>query len=234
MGWKKLASAFVEFEDSGSDTAMSDDASSDLASTDDVDALLKSLDVGTDSAATTEASQPVVNVAALPGIVADKPFADIYSAHGVIAAPKTAEEVLAILEGMSALPPEVRKISLDAMDKADDNWTMDDVRLDAGNKVEALTAYKMSLDVSLEQARVDKDSELAATDEYVAAATKQIRDQIEGLQAQIAECQNLLQEEIVEATQKKAEIKTGFDNVTTTHASECARIDSEIERLRTV
>jgi hypothetical protein len=230
-GWKKLASAFVDFEDNTPDTESSED--SEFTSTDDVDALLKSLDVTTGEV-TTEAAVTTPLVAVLPGIQADKPFSEIYSAHGVVPAPKTAEEVLAILEGMSALPPEVRKISLDAMDKADDNWSMDDVKLDASNKVEALSAYKMSLDVALEQARTNKESDIASTDQYVENATKTIRDQIEQLQAQIAECQTLLQQEIVEATQKKADIKNDFDSVVTTHASECARIDSEIERLRTI
>jgi hypothetical protein len=232
--WKKLAGAFIDFEDSEDEPVSN--AGSNLDSTEDVDALLESLNVATAAVSVGTATESVGVVVSIPApaLIADKPFSEIYSDQNVPASPKSAEEVLAILVGMATLPPEVRKISIDAMDTADDSWTMDDVLLDAKNKQGALLAYKTGLDVSLSQAKATMEADLTTTDEYVTGATETIRDQIESLQAQIAECQTLLQDELVGATEQKANIRSGYDAVMSTHVSECSRIDTEIKRLQTV
>src|SRR5687768_12451450 len=122
---KRLASVFVEF----------DDSKAKETSPEEIDKILQDLD--SDKSAT--------NVVIPEVITKGRIFSEIYAEQSVMSSPKTAEEVLKIIDGMSALPIEVRKISIEAMDLADDSWTIEDVKLDASNKIAALQDYKTAL-----------------------------------------------------------------------------------------
>lgn len=136
-GWKKVASLFVD----GLEEAKSDPEEID------VDALLAEIGQTTD--AYTPASAPDSPPEPVPVIIEDgfvieegRDFADYYAQFNVPPSPKTTEEILAVLEGMKSLPEEARRIALEAMDASDNRWTMDDVRLNAQNCIDALGKTK--------------------------------------------------------------------------------------------
>lgn len=234
--FKKIAGAFVVMDEAGSTPASSDDAPMSQSDIDRILAETKAMTGGheappppaaeghdfTSLGDTLATIQPVVGGDASG--VTSRSFADIYTEAGVPATPKTAEQLLAIIEGFKALGPEATKIAITGLDTAEESWTINDPVLDAGYKIDALKGEKARLAQGLASKEAAAQGRIKATDAALEEATATIRQQI-------AEMEALLQEESAKAAQTKADINADLGAARDTVTRENARLDTEIGRL---
>lgn len=158
------------------------------------------------------------------GAITPVPFADLYTGARVPAVHNTAEQMLAILDGLAAMPPEACRMAVTAMDAADDRWTVADVLFDARLKVEALAGYTAQVSERANAAVAKADADRAAIDKGLAEAESAIQQQIAQLQAELASFQ-------ADASQERARIDAELQAVKEGVASEAARVQAEIARL---
>ena len=233
MSWKNMFLRPADDEPVGSEEA---------PSSVDIEALLASTREMTGGATpAVETATPAVgaaSVAPTATLEENRPFSDIYSEHYVPPSPKTVDEILAFLQGISNMPPAAQAQVIKAMDDADDNWAMSDVIGDAQAKIDALNLAKQGLDGRLEaslsasQARlVEADTAISDARTKIGASISKIEKQIAELQAQITEFNSLLREE--EALQEAAKSAATEEQATARAAAhrEAARYDAEITRL---
>ena len=245
---KKWWNLFVEFEGENPGSSASD--GSEPLDLDDVDALLARTraltgDVDTpDEAppppepvtATPPPLPPSAHVApvsaAAPAFIEGRSFDQIYAEQGCVPpAPKTVDEVIRFLDGLKAMPTAVQHQALDAMDQADTTWTIEDVILDAHNKVEALRRASQSLQATVQVARQRCQEEMDAQDQLSAAATEKIGAEIASLREQIASLESLKDQELAEAQLAKASAQESIQATEQQCGRETARYEHEIARL---
>ena len=105
---------------------------------------------------------------------------DIYRNEGVSPSVYPAERLLRLVDGLSAMDEAIRMTAINAMDAADESWSIADPVADAEAKVKALAAHSQRLELSLRQleqetqARVDEVH--ARQEQAVGAIRKQITD----------------------------------------------------------
>jgi len=158
------------------------------------------------------------------GAITPVPFADLYTGARVAQVHNTAEQMLAILDGLAAMPPEACRMAVTAMDAADDRWTVADVLVDARLKVEALAAYTAQVSERATAAVTKAEADRAAIDKGLTEAESAIQQQIAQLQAELASFQ-------ADATEERARIDAELQAVKEGVASEAARVQAEIARL---
>ncbi len=227
--------------------AMFVEQSSDPAPTADTEAALAALraqtqsltaDLAEDTPAPrppeVAAEQPAASASAVGAalIAEDQPLSDFYSA--VPPSPKSAEEILAFLSGLKGMPESVQNQALRAMDAADTTWTIDDVLLDAHNKVRALRNAKEHVAEQVRQTEATARADLEAQDAYAEHASSTIRDNVAALREQIAEMESLLASEIAAAEDRKASAEVSLQQARDAADRKCARFDTEIRRLHTL
>lgn len=251
--WKKVAGAFVEFDEAKAPPTQAAPPSSvedDLAS---AERLLRELNAGSSrsaepakgSARAADPFPPAGGASASPpaappaaggapaftpptgdgsGAITPVPFADLYTGARVPPVHNTAEQMLAILDGLAAMPPEACRMAVTAMDAADDRWTVADVLVDARLKVEALAGYTAQVSERANAAVAKAEADRAAIDKGLAEAESAIQQQIAQLQAELASFQ-------ADASQERARIDAELAAVKEGVASEAARVQAEIARL---
>ena len=109
-----------------------------------------------------------------------------------------------LLDGLKAMPKEMRLRAIEAMDQADDSWTIEDSILDGQRKKEAFKVEENRIQALLHQREDERNQERIAQDTYIGQVTSEIRTQIEELEA-------LLAEELREAASKKATIEAQLE-----------------------
>jgi hypothetical protein len=198
-------------------------------SSEEIEALLESTRRPGSPPAPPAPPAPVVNAAPLgdPELFGGRDFAAIYAEAGVARAPYAAEQLLKVLDGLAAMAPEVRIAAVQAMDAADDAWTLGDPLLDARRKVEALERETGRLEQTERTAQEAAQRGLAEQDAYQAQATEQIR-------AQIAELEALLATELEQVAAERARLQARLDETRHAVAREAARYREEIARLRSL
>jgi hypothetical protein len=250
--WKKVAGAFVEFDDPKAPPTQAAPPSSvedDLAS---AERLLRELNAGSRGAEPAKAparaadpfpptgggtpasgggqTPPAFSPPTLApagdgsGAITPVPFADLYTGARVPPVHNTAEQMLAILDGLAAMPPEACRMAVTAMDAADDRWTVADVLVDARLKVEALAAYTAQVSERATAAVTKAEADRAAIDKGLTEAESAIQQQIAQLQAELASFQ-------ADAAEERARIDAELQAVKEGVASEAARVQAEIARL---
>lgn len=156
-----------------------------------------------------------------------RPFAEIYAEAGVANAPYSAEQLLAVLDRLRAMPREQILIAVDAMDAADDRWNVADVLHDAERKQQALQSNIDRLDATERKSEEEVAAKSKTLAEQVAQAEAEVKAQIETLQAQIAELRSEAEAERVRLQSRIAEHRQGFE-------AERNRLSEEMKRLRFV
>jgi hypothetical protein len=154
-------------------------------------------------------------------------FEDLYREAQVPSSPFPAEKLLKLLDGLRAMDPATRKAAVLAMDAADDAWTIDDALLDAERKGRTLKQGMERLSAGLGQAEERAKAELHSLDGYAQKAADTIRKQI-------AELEQLLQQELEAAAQKKAQVQTDLRLAREAVARERTRYEQEVTRLAEV
>ncbi len=148
----------------------------------------------------------------------------IYAQAGVPAAAFPAEKMLKVLEGLRAMPIEMRRAAVIAMDAADDAWSLDQVVADAQAKRSALEAAMAGLAATATAAEQRATAERADQDRALAEATARIREEIAALEA-------LLQEEGVNVGAEKARILAHLTATREAVARETERLRADLARL---
>ena len=181
------------------------------------------------SEATAPAAAPAVELPPLTieGLTDDRPLPTIYEEAGVPESPYAAEQLLKVIEGLAALEPAVRRTAVEAMDAADDTWTIADPLLDAKRKVAALQAAKARLDSALSDAEAQSKADIEAQDQYAEQASATIREQIAELEATLAS-------ELQGVAEQKSQIRARLEAARSARGSQVVRLDDEIERLRSL
>jgi hypothetical protein len=231
--FKKALGAFVDIDEDGAETELSFDDLDEEAR-----ALLAEIESGASStppdgaayAAQAQAhaqSAPTQPAAAPVDFATGVGFSDIYVQAGVPASPYSAEMLIKVADGLKALPLAQARAAVEAMDSADDRWTVGDVLLDAERKIGALRGVEASMDAQRRAAEEQYTASLSAID---AAMTS---TQVE-IDKQIAELQALLGEANETATVERAKALSEMEATRAAATGEIARLQGESTRLQQV
>jgi hypothetical protein len=142
-------------------------------------------------------AQPPANPA--PPVRAGAPLKldDIYAHAGVPPSLYPAERLLRLIEGLSAMDEGTRRMAIQAMDAADESWTIDDPLDDARHKTQALALHAELLSLNLQALERDTQSRVQA----VGAR----RDQVVGdIRQQMSELDALMNREMARAAEEIA------------------------------
>lgn len=153
-----------------------------------------------------------------------KSLEDIFALAAVPPSPYPAERLMRLLDGLRAMDSGTRKMAVQAMDAADDAWTIADPVSDAHSKIAALDAYKRSLSAQLAQAETSTAQGIEDIRGALERATAEIR-------AQMAQLEQLLQREMSKAAEDTARLEAELRATREAAAREALRMDKEIERL---
>lgn len=168
--------------------------------------------------------QPEVLPAAACAIEEQRSFDAMYHQQGVPASPFPAEKLLKLLDGLRAMEPAVRKAAIQAMDAADDAWTVDDAVLDAQRKIGALQQAQAYLVQQTASSQAHAQEQLKVREQQHLAA-------VEAIKRQISELEGLREREIEKATADRAAIQAQAKAVEDASGRETARLGGELARL---
>jgi hypothetical protein len=147
-----------------------------------------------DSAAAASPAVPV------PG---GQSLEQVYASAQVPACHYPAERLLRLIAGLSAMDEATRRQTIQAIDAADESWTIDDPLNDAAAKVAAIDQHASGLRASLGQAEQQAQAELAALRQRQEAAVAEVKRQIADLEA-------LLTREVTRGAQESAAIESAL------------------------
>jgi hypothetical protein len=156
-----------------------------------------------------------------------KSFEQLYVANGVPPSPFPAEKMLKLLDGLRAMEPPMRKAAVQAMDAADDAWTVDDAVLDAERKCRVLEDAKAHVAQQAQSALTHAEAEIKAREEKLQGTVAAIRQQI-------AELEALLEREVARAAGDKAQLLAHAEQARAAAIRESSRLDTEAQRLQTI
>lgn len=158
-------------------------------------------------------------------VLEGRPLEEIYAEAEVRSSPFPAEKLLRLLDGLMVMDAASRKTAVQAMDSADDSWTIEDPILDARRKIQALELARQGLQSVAADAAQTAEADLLAHDEYQEKATAEIR-------GQIAELETLLQKELERVASDRQNVKTQLEATRQAVDRESKRLDAEVTRLR--
>ena len=121
----------------------------------------------------------------------------VYEAASVPKAPYPAERLLRLLEGLKAMDDGTRRQAIQAMDAADDTWTIDDPIRDAAAKVAAIESHAASVRAALAQAEQE-------TRAQIERQQLQHKGAVADIMRQMSELEGLLSREIARGAQESA------------------------------
>ena len=122
-------------------------------------------------------------------------ISQVYEAAGVPRSVYPAERLVRLLDGLKEMDEPTRRRAIQAMDEADDTWSIGDPIRDAGLKVAALEAHAATIRAGVQQAEQETLAAVAAMKQRQEKAQADIRRQLEELNA-------LLAREIARGTQE--------------------------------
>jgi small-conductance mechanosensitive channel len=141
---------------------------------------------------TDAAYEPAPATPASPGEPPAEPTAagltleQIYATAQVPACSYPAERLLRLVAGLNAMDPAMRRQTIQAIDAADESWTIDDPLRDAAAKVAAIEGHASSLRAGLGQAEQQTQAHLAELRQKLDASVAEIRRQITDLEGLLA------------------------------------------------
>ena len=152
---------------------------------------------------------------------------DIYARAGIAPALYPAERLLRLVDGLSAMDAATRLMAINAMDAADDSWTMADPLADAAAKVAALGSHGESLKLKLQQLELETQSVL---DGVLARQEKVVGD----IRKQIAELEALVARELSRSAQETAEYQASLQAARDQTSRELAELTQVSLRLQSL
>lgn len=151
-------------------------------------------------------------------------FDEIYASAGVPPSPYPAERLLRLIDGLRAMDAATRRTAVQAMDAADDSWTIDDPVLDAQRKSRALQEWGAGLREQIAAAEQAASSEIAELKQREEQAVAEIRKQIAGLE-------KLLEREMQKTAEHIAGRQAEISAQRAALDRETQRLNAEIGRL---
>lgn len=133
----------------------------------------------------TAAPAPSLDASAEPS-AAGLTLEQIYATAQVPSCAYPAERLLRLIAGLNAMDPAVRRQTIQAIDAADESWTIDDPLHDAAAKVAAIEGHASALRSGLGQAEQQTQAHLAALRQKLDASVAEIRRQITDLEGLLA------------------------------------------------
>jgi hypothetical protein len=126
---------------------------------------------------------------------------DVYAAAGVPPSPYPAERLMRLMDGLKEMSEDMRRRTIEAIDAADDSWTIADPLRDARAKIAAIDQHLGTIRAGVAQAENEANARLAAARERNEGGIADIR-------RQIAELEALLAREVARGAQELAAIET--------------------------
>lgn len=157
------------------------------------------LDEGVDMRAPEPLPEPAAPLADTTGMTLEQ----VYAAAGVPACAYPAERLLRLLDGLKAMDEATRRQTIQAIDAADDSWTLDDPKRDAQAKVAAIEAHSASVRSGVAQAEQEAQAQLRAQMQAQETSVAEIR-------RQISELEGLLAREIARGAQENAALEASL------------------------
>ncbi len=130
-------------------------------------------------------------------------LAQIYEVAAIAPAAYPAERLLRLLDGLKAMDEGLRRQTIQAIDAADDSWTINDPISDATAKIAALARHAASINSMVEKAERDTEGLLVELRNRQGASVTEIRRQIK-------ELESLLAREISRGSQDTTTIEAGL------------------------
>ncbi|WP_295957193.1 methyl-accepting chemotaxis protein [Rhodoferax sp.] len=175
------------------------------------------------------APPPVVVPAAVPAAVGSGVLdaEAVYAHAGVPPSVYPAERLLRLVDGLSAMEPATRLMAIQAMDAADESWSIADPLADATAKTQALAAHAQQLQANLQALEADTQAQLAA----VASRQEQV---VGDIRKQIAELEALVARELSRAAQESASHTAALSTATDQTRRELGDIAQLSQRLQSL
>ena len=146
--------------------------------------------------AAPEPAEPVQPIAESTAMSLD----DVYAAAGVPPSPYPAERLIRLMDGLKEMSDDMRRRTIEAIDAADDSWTIADPLRDARAKIAAIDQHLGTIRAGVAQAENEANARLAAARERNEGGIADIR-------RQIAELEGLLAREVARGAQELAAIE---------------------------
>ncbi len=141
-------------------------------------------------------AEPVQSIAESTAMSLD----DVYAAAGVPPSPYPAERLIRLMDGLKEMSDDMRRRTIEAIDAADDSWTIADPLRDARAKIAAIDQHLGTIRAGVAQAENEANARLAAARERNEGGIADIR-------RQIAELEGLLAREVARGAQELAAIE---------------------------
>lgn len=170
------------------------------------------------------AEQAATHQAAAATLSAGQELPAIYAAAGVPDSPYSAEMLIRVAEGLRALPLPQARAAVEAMDAADDRWTVGDVMLDAERKIAALLGVEQGMDAQRSAAEATYEQQAASIDQALAETQAEVGKRIAELEALLAEAHEA-------ATVERARALSELEATRAACSAEIKRLQSEAMRL---
>lgn len=149
----------------------------------------------------------------------------IYSNAQIALSPYPAERLLRLIDGLKAMDEATRLQTIQAIDAADDTWSIEDPVRDAAAKMSAIEAHTAALRSSVARAERDTQARLEALRKNQEASIAEIRRQITELEA-------LLEREVARGAQEAASIEAVYQAQRDTVARELGSLAEVADQFR--
>ena len=151
----------------------------------------------------------------------------VYANAGIAPAPYPAERLLRLVDGLSAMDPATRLMAIQAMDAADESWSIEDPLADAAAKLGALAGHAAQLQNNLQAL----ENETRAQLEAVAARQDQV---VGNIRKQITELEALVAREQSRGAQETAGFEATLRAASEQTQRELAEVNQTSQRLQTL
>jgi len=126
---------------------------------------------------------------------------DVYAAAAVPPSPYPAERLMRLMDGLKEMSDDMRRRTIEAIDAADDSWTIADPLRDARAKIAAIDRHLGTIRAGIAQAEAEAGARIDATRQRSEGSIADIR-------RQIAELEGLLAREVARGAEELAAIES--------------------------
>jgi hypothetical protein len=128
---------------------------------------------------------------------------EVYARAGVAPCVYPAERLLRLIDGLKAMDEPMRRTTIQAIDAADDSWSIDDPMRDAAAKVAAIERHAATIRAGVAQAEQRTQAELAALQQRQETTVAEVR-------RQVADLEGLLAREVARGAQGAAALESAL------------------------
>jgi DNA anti-recombination protein RmuC len=151
----------------------------------------------------------------------------IYQQAGVASCAYPAERLMRLIDGLKAMDEPTRLRTIQAIDEADESWTIQDPIKDANAKAEAIRVHSKAIHASLATSEQETQALLMEIRQRQEKSTTEIRQQI-------AELESLLTREIARGAQETALLESSLQSKKELVNRELANLSRTARELQTL